>query len=130
MCTWHAQCNAQLQWTWACPPRQHEILTRQPSPVASAGCLLCLTYARPASAQWHFGYTLIDEVAPSVLLGFLVSDTLLMAALRPLRCAFNLVHHLILGALITFHLCNGCVFKLHYLWLSLGDIVVPFLQLR
>lgn len=65
-----------------------------------------------------------------MLLGFLVSDTLLMAALRPLRCAFNLVHHLIFGALITFHLCNGCVFKLHYLWLSLGDIVVPFLQLR
>ena len=99
-------------------------------PSYSAGCLWCLACAQPASAQWHFGYSLIDEVAPSILLGFLVSDILLMAALRPLRCVFNLVHHLIFGTLIAFHLCNGCAFKLHYLWLSLGDIVVPFLQLR
>ena len=53
-----------------------------------------------------------------------------MVALRPLRCAHNRLHHRIFGALITFHLCNGCVFQLHYLWLSLGDIVVPFVQLR
>lgn len=65
-----------------------------------------------------------------MLLGFLLSDTSLMVALRPLRCAHNMLHHLIFGALITFHLCNGCVFNLHYLWLSLGDIVVPFVQLR
>ena len=57
-------------------------------------CCICrllfvLAYAQPASAQWHFAYSLVDEVAPSVLLGFLVSDTLLMAALRPLRCVLT-----------------------------------------